>query len=325
MNTVPIPMLRSPGMKSVPLLLAFFVADQSLAQFQNLPAFSDWEPDVILLDAPSLDGFGGGCPIESADGLTLFTARTDESGSLNLWSNRRETIDAPFEVGAALPEPVNLAAGADFCPTPLPDGGLLFVSSRPGGCGQSVDLYFAEWDPVLGWQEPESLDCEPLGPNTPGTEFSPALVSSWRGVSLFYSSNFAVGDQELMESRLGAGGFQSGRRLPLVNSPFDDRQPNLTRDGLEIVFASDRHDPGSGNFDIYYARRPSIDQPFRNAVNLSETIPLSTAAQSETRPSISRDGRRLVYGAAGVLYQSERQELEETCFRFALQPTCDGD
>lgn len=296
----------------------------ALAQFSlKLPTFSDWGPDAVALDAPALDGFGGGCPIETPDGLTLFTARTDDSGSLNLWSNFRPTVDAPFEPGAPLPEPVNRAEGPDFCPTPLPGGDLLFVSARPGGCGESVDIYFARQDPVEGWQEPVSLNCEPRGPNTPGTEFSPALVTTWRGTSLFYSSNFAFGDQELMESRLGAGGFRQGRALTLINSPFDDRQPNVTVDGLEIVFASDRHDPGSGNFDIYYASRPSIDQPFRNAVNLSQTIPLSTADSSETRPSISRDGRRLVYGAGGVLYQSEREEVETVCLPFALQPRCD--
>ncbi len=298
----------------------------SLAQFSfDLPTFSAWQPDAVLLDGPTLDGFGGGCPIESADALSLFTARTDNSGALNLWVNSRPSVFDPFEPGAALPAPVNLAEAPDFCPTPLPDGSLLFVSARPGGCGSSVDIYYARLDPLIGWEEPQSLNCEPFGPNSDGTEFSPALVVSREGVSLYYSSNGPGGDQNLMVSDLGANGFRSGRMLARVNTPFDDRQPNLTRDGLEMVFASDRHDPGSGNFDIYYASRASITQPFSEPINLSQSVPFSTEGQSETRPSISRDGRRLVFGSGGIIYESLREEMDVVCVRNALQPRCPGD
>ncbi|MFK7956825.1 MAG: TolB family protein [Lysobacterales bacterium] len=312
-----------PALAAVALLAT---APSLLAQFTpDLPSFSAWGADNVTLDAPMLDGFGGGCPIESADGLTLFTARTDDSGLLNLWANSRPTVDSPFLPGAALPAPVNLAETPDFCPTPLPGGDLLFVSARPGGCGSSVDIYFARLDPISGWEEPVSLRCEPFGPNTPGTEFAPSIVKSWQGVSLFYSSNFGFGDQDLMESRAGPQGFGEGRALAVINTPFDDRQPNVSRDGLEIVFASDRLDPGSSNFDIYYASRTSLNQPFSAPVNLSQTVPFSTADLSETRPSISRDGRRLVYGAAGTLYGSEREEVEPVCIRNALQPRCEGE
>lgn len=307
-------------------LLLALAASPSVAQFvEDLPNFSDWGADAILLDAPTLDGFGGGCPIESADALSLFTARRDASGELNLWMNTRPSVFDPFEAGNALPEPVNLAEAPDFCPTPLPDGSLMFVSARAGGCGSSVDIYFARHDPLIGWQTPVSLNCAPRGPNTSGTEFSPSVVSSWKGVFLYYSSNGASGDQDLMVSKLGAAGFRSGTALPLINTPFDDRQPNLTRDGLEIVFASDRHDPGSGNFDIYYARRAQLNQPFSEPVNLSQSVPFSTADQSETRPSISRDGRRLVFGSGGIIYESRREEVMVTCIRNALQPRCPGD
>lgn len=303
----------------------FTAASTALAELDfDLPSFGEWSEDVILLDAPILDGFGAGCPIEAVDSLSLFTARTDDSGALNLWVNERDAVDAEFLPGEALPEPVNLSESRDFCPTPVPGNGLLFVSDRPGGCGDTVDIHFSTLSPS-GWTEPESLGCHPFGPNTPSTEFSPALVVNWRGVFLYYSTAFFSGNQDLYVSRLGPRGFRGGFPVQGTNTDFDDRQPNLSRDGLEVVFASDRHDPGSGNFDIYYAQRSDINRPFSEPINLSQTVPFSSVDESETRPSISRDGRRLVWGAGGIIYESQREEIEQDCFRFVLQPFCPDD
>ena len=77
-----------------------------------------------------------------------------------------------------------------------------------------------------------------------------------------------------------------------------DRQPNVGRNGLEIVFASNRDPDGIG--DIWYASRNSVFEAWSMPVNLSDTVPFGTAAADESRPSFSWDGTRLYYGSGGV-------------------------
>lgn len=250
----------------------------------------------------------GGCPIESPAGLFLYTARNPGTG-IDIYVNQRATVDAPFEAGAPLPSPANDPDLAnDFCPTPLPDGGLYFVSTRSGGC-DGADIHRTVNNPATGWAVPENLGCEPDGPNTPGTEFSPSVVTTIWGTFLFFSSDYHTGNQDIYVSRQRPdGSFGPGERLGWpINTEYDDRQPNVSQDGREIVFASDRpsSDDDQSGFDIFYARRGFLFSPWRRVVNLSETVPFATVDAGETRPSMSWDGRRLVYGAGGV-WVSER-------------------
>ena len=105
------------------------------------------------------------------------------------------------------------------------------------------------------------------------------------------------------------GTFAPGTRLPYpINTEYDDRQPNVSQDGREIVFASNRpssSDDTSG-FDVFSARRVFMFQPWQKVVNLSETVPFETVESGETRPSLSFDGKRLYYGSGGV-WLSERE------------------
>jgi Tol biopolymer transport system component len=76
--------------------------------------------------------------------------------------------------------------------------------------------------------------------------------------------------------------------------------PNVSKDGLEIVFASTRQ---GGAFDIYGSTRSSVGDPWSSPVNLGPAV--NTDA-GETRPSLSWDGERLYFGRAGEIYVSER-------------------
>ncbi|MEM6511941.1 MAG: hypothetical protein AAF660_02925 [Pseudomonadota bacterium] len=263
----------------------------------------DWGPSSPLT---RLDGeqIPGGCPIESPQGRFLFTARP--GGGLDIFVNERESIDQPYESGAPLPAPANDAGLADdFCPTPLPDNGLLFVSRRadPDGCG-NADIYATVQNPATGWREPVNLGCDPYGPNTPGVEFSPSLIETHFGTFLFFSTDYYTGNQDIYRSRMRSDGtFEPGVRLPWpINTQFDDRQPNVSQDGRRIVFASNRRtaNEANPNFDIFYAKKRWLFGRWRRATNLSATVPFDTLDTSETRPSLSWDGKRLVYGSGGV-------------------------
>ncbi|MEM8547728.1 MAG: hypothetical protein AAGF46_06150 [Pseudomonadota bacterium] len=285
---------------TVLLILGATVGDTA---FAGKKVYGGWTPAEPQLRTDGSQ-VPGGCPIESPAGKFLFTARNPGSG-LDIFVNQRDIVGGAYEVGAALPAPANDPEFADdFCPTPLPDNELYFVSRRDGGCG-SADMMRTVQNPATGWAEPQNLGCHPHGPNTPGTEFSPSVITTfWGATYLFYSTDFFTGNQDIYRSEMRADGtFGPGVRLPYpINTEFDDRQPNVSPDGRELVFTSNRPssaDDESG-FDIFYARRQSLFKNWRKAKNLSETVPFDTLAGSETRPSLSWDGRRLVYGSGGV-------------------------
>ena len=267
-----------------------------------------WAPSAPLLRTDGTQ-VPGGCPIESPGGKFIFTARNPGSG-LDIYVNQRGAKNQPFHPGAPLPNPVNDPGLAnDFCPTPLTEGELYFVSARTGGCGSS-DMQRTVNNPATGFSEPVNLGCAPEGPNTPGLELSPSLVKTHRGTYLYFSTDYYTGNQDIYVSRMRRDGtFGPGKRLPWpVNTEYDDRQPNVSQDGRELVFASDRpsYAGDESGFDIFSAKRYSRYSRWRRVVNLSETVPFDTVAAGETRPSLSWDGRRLVYGSGGV-WQSKRR------------------
>jgi len=253
-----------------------------------------------------------GCPIETFDGLTLYFAST-RPGAVggatdpnDIWKISRASIDAPWGAAVHLPAPVNSAA-ADFCPTPLPGKRLYFVSARggAGSCGAG-DIYRTRNQPKRGWQAPVNLGCATTGtgPNFAGGEFSPSLFEADGTTYLYFSSTGLDGlDQDIYASRqLADGSFGAPVEVPGLSTSANDQMPNVSRDGLEIVFVSDRAG-GAGALDVYTATRDSVDDPWSAPVNVGAGV--NTAA-GESRPSLSGDGRRLHFGRLGDIWVSTR-------------------
>ena len=253
-----------------------------------------------------------GCPIETPNGLNLYIASTrpgavgGDGDANDIWRFHRTSIDAPWGNAEHLPAPVNSAA-ADFCPTPLTGKRLYFVSSRSvaGGCGAG-DMYRTREHPVLGWLQPENLGCQATGdgPNFAGGEFSPSLIETDGSTLLFFSSTGLDGaDQDIYVSEMRADGtFGPGISVSELNTGANDQMPNVSRDGLEMVFASDRTG-GAGAFDIWAATRERTSDPWSAPVNLGANVNTTAA---ETRPSLSGDGRRLHFGRLGDIWVSSR-------------------
>lgn len=262
------------------------------------PDFTEWGPPIATV--------GGGCPIESRDGNRLYTASAS-AGTLDIWVYQRDGRVGSFGNRTRLGEPVSLDDAEDFCPTPLTGNWLMFVSDRsgPDTCGKS-DIYLARYRPTppRSFGDARHLACAPGGPNTAGTEFSPALVTTAEGTHLYYSSD-SDGDQDIYRSEMMPdGSFGPGVPVTSLNTSKDDRQPNLSRDGLTIVFASDRD---SGVFDVFMSTRESLEDEWSAPRNLSVELSFPTAGSSETRPSVSWDLKRLYYGSGGIVYVSERE------------------
>jgi hypothetical protein len=244
------------------------------------------------LNTPAMDG----CPIQSPDGRSLYLASTRPGGlgGLDIWVSHRPNRHAPWGPPENLGEPVNSAAD-DFCPTPVRGRGLFFVSREalPGACGQG-DIYFTRYSRKHGWAEPQHLRCAPDGPNTALDEQGPSYVKAGHKASLYFSSSSATVPGDIYVS-VGIAGGDFGPAVPVAalnDAGANDIQPNVRKDGLEVVFSSNRTGTLGGQ-DIWTATRRHIRDPWSAPVNLGSAV--NTAA-SESRPSLSRDARTLLFG-----------------------------
>jgi len=242
----------------------------------------------------------------------MASNRTGGLGLLDIWVAHRDSTDDPWGASENLGAPVNSAAD-DFCPTPIQGGGLFFVSreANPGSCGQG-DIYFTKKNPVKGWAEPRNLGCAPVGPNTALDEQGPSYVENDEEGYLFFSSSSAVVAGDIYVSpRLTGWNFGGSSSVAELNVPTaNDIQPNVRKDGLEVVFSSNRAG-GLGAQDIWVATRDDFGAPWSAPVNLGGAI--NTAA-AESRPSLSKNARQLLFGRSpgpegiGDIYVSTRSK-----------------
>ena len=109
------------------------------------------------------------------------------------------------------------------------------------------DIYITRRNPRHGWEEPINLGCNPSGPNTSAAEFSPSFVETDEGVLLYFSKYNVGRTQDIYVSRQRAdGSFGPGEPVAELNlATHDDQMQNVSRDGLEIVFASIGRHTGS--------------------------------------------------------------------------------
>ncbi|MEP6634108.1 MAG: hypothetical protein ABJA62_07850 [Luteimonas sp.] len=281
------------------------------------PRLGNWgDPQpVVAINTPAAEG----CPIESGDGRSLYFASSRAApgaqGKLDLYRARRDGRRGPHDAGWG--EAENLGAPVntpefDYCPTPLAGGWLMYVSSQqtdddcypgavppppPPGGPSAGDIYITKETRWWGWLPPLNLGCNADGPNTAGAEFSPSLVSTREGAFLYFSSNGypdSMGQDIYVSQLRRDGSFGPGTRVTELSTAADDRMPNVRRDGLEIVFSSNRASADPFNQDIYVATRPDTGSPWSLPKRIDN--PQINTAASETRASLSGDGQRLYFG-----------------------------
>lgn len=278
-------------------LIVTGLASATWVSAQKIDTMSGNHADV---NTPSLDG----CPIQSPDGLSLYIAsnRPGGRGGLDVWVASRASVGAPWGAPQNLGEPVNSAAD-DFCPTPVGKNGLFFVSREalPGACGQG-DIYFTHRNASGVWAEPERLLCSPAGPNSELDEQGPSWISlsgKLRGKKALYFSRSSAtpsvaGEIFVSERQNGARFGPATAVAELNDATANDIQPNVLADGLEVVFTSNRSGTLGGQ-DLWVSTRTSLTAQWSAPVNLGAAV--NTAA-AETRPSLSQDGKQLLFGRA---------------------------
>jgi hypothetical protein len=307
---VPIPSRRWRQRRAVTSIVGVFllVAGSVLPVAADASASGAWgDPTAVTeVNSPAADG----CPIESPNGKQLFIASTRPGGfgKNDIWVASRQTKHEPFGPMQNLGSAIN-TADHEFCPTPLGGGWLLFVSDRPA-CGATPgmtppvgDIYLTRQHPNGTFTAPQHLGCasDGTGPNLAGGEFGPSLVTTSAGTYLYFSSTGSSGNPDIYRSLLGDDGtFEAPQPVNELNTSAVDQMPNVSADGSEIVFASSR----SGNMDIWTAT-------FNVSTGLWSTpVPVAAVntAEPESRPSLSRDGKRLYFGrgATSDIYVSTR-------------------
>lgn len=292
------------------------ISVQVLAHGGGLGTFSTAVPVTeVNAPAPGAPPTVEGCPIESADGLSLFIAsnRPGGAGGNDIWVADRQTLGSPWQAPRNIGEPINSNA-ADFCPTPAFGRSLFFVSERLDNgtttppCGGG-DMYLSRQSPAGGWSAPVMLKCAPEGPNFSGGERSPSPIETWFGTFLFYSSNGGSGDSDIYMSRMGPDGtFGPGRVVKELSTEYEDIMPNVrARDdgSFEIVFSSNRPTGRSEppNQDVYIAYSWWLTGHWSAPRNLGSAV---NTAGVEQRATLSADGKRLYFGRDGDIFVSRR-------------------
>jgi hypothetical protein len=261
--------------------------------------------------------FQDGCPIQSPDGLRLYMATNrprfagDTRTDLDIWVAERASVGAPWGAPVNLGEPVNSTAD-DFCPTPVRGKGLFFVSRRTTAvsCGLG-DIYFTRHNRVGEWKEPRHFACAPAGPNSALDEQGPSYFEADGSFLYFSRSSAVVAGDIFVSKKRRDGSFGPAAAVAELNSPDNDVQPNVRKDGREVVLSSNRTGTLGGQ-DIWVATRDDADDPWSAPVNLGSAV--NTAA-SESRPSLSWDALTLLFGrspgpeGSGDIYVSTRTRL----------------
>ena len=119
-------------------------------------------------------------------------------------------------------------------------------------------------------------------------EFSPSYVQADGRTFLYFSRG-----PDIFSAELQSGSWGSVGPVVELNSAMDDFRPNVRKDGLEIVFDSNRG--GQGGQDLYFATRASLNDPWSVPLNAGPGINTSV---NETRGSLSRDAETLYFGRA---------------------------
>jgi len=78
---------------------------------------------------------------------------------------------------------------------------------------------------------------------------------------------------------------------PIINDATDVQECDLSHDGLELYYAS-RRPGGYGSWDIWVAKRETLDSPWQEPVNLGPAV---NSSAGEVEPSISADGLKLYF------------------------------
>jgi hypothetical protein len=171
---------------------------------------------------------------------------------------------------------------------------MYFVSDRPGGLSGTAELWMSTRTTTRAlWQAAVNV-------GAPVNRYSAASPSiSADGLELFFDNGLRVrpggqgsGDIWFARRATASARWNEPENLgPVVNSPFTEGVPKLSRDGLTLFFSSDRPG-GSGRRDIWVTSRATPAGPWGAPLNLGPAV---NGPGNDWCPAISADGRILIF------------------------------
>jgi hypothetical protein len=237
----------------------------------------------------------------SKDGLSLYFSSLDRPGGVggyDIWVSQRPTVDAPWETPQNLGDTINTSSN-ELTPSLSTDGHRLFFgSNRPGGIGGN-DIFVSRRHNKrddFGWQPAENLD---NAVNTADDEQAPMLFEddATGTITLYFQSNRpgGPGGNDIYASTLQSDeAFGSAVLVAELSSSFQDQQPAIRKDGLEMFLASNRLGT-VGSLDLWVSTRPSTSDPWAPPVNLG---PVINSVGNDARPALSFNGTVLYFQSA---------------------------
>lgn len=287
------------------------LAPDHALHFAAAAHLSAWSPATALaeLNTPWTDG----CPFltKRGDALYFGSSRPGGYGDLDLyvayWDDDAQRWGTPTNLGPEINTPFN-----ESCAVLLnSEKEMIFYSNRPGGVG-GFDLWSAtrhDHGDALAWEAPENLSAL----NSGAAEFGHGAYEEEDGSTVVYFNSNRPGSPGLQDlytsTRPEGGAFSAPVLVPELNSPALDQFARISKDGREIIFASDR--PGTlGGLDLWSATREHTSEPWGTPANLG-TI---NSTVHDAAPALSWDGTTLVFlstRSGGLdLYQSSRTRIE---------------
>jgi Tol biopolymer transport system component len=134
--------------------------------------------------------------------------------------------------------------------------------------------------------------------NTASRDRGPSLSSD--GLTLFFCTDRA-GDFDLWTVTRSSltGPWSAASKIQDINTPGDEVFPSLSADGLSLFFADQfaiaSSRPGNmGQADIWMSTRANHQTPWQPPINLGPAV---NSAYFESSPTISNDGRTLVFSS----------------------------
>ncbi len=261
--------------------------------------FSAWSAPVNLGPPVNVGEFFEQGPAISADGLSLYFHSNGLRGGFgryDLWASQRASVDDPWGPPQNLGPNIN-TADQEYGAMLSHDGHrLYFFSNRPGGFGQT-DIYVSRRHNKrddFAWRTPENLG---PGVNSPYGEGQPWVYEDEAtGITyLYFNSNRpgGLGGTDIYVSQLQPDEtFGPAVLVQELSSPYEDAGVTIRRDGLEVIFSSNR--PGSidGYDDLWVSTRQSTSDPWSEPVNLGPVV--NSWALDQT-PELSFDGTTLYF------------------------------
>ena len=259
----------------------------------------------INVAAASFSTFGipqnSGMPINSADmdqlpdiapnGLSLYFSsnRAGGFGGNDIYVSQRATLSSAWGAPQNLGATINTSSN-DSISHLSPDGREMFMqSNRTGGSGL-VDIYISTRPNVnddFGWTAPVNIGTVI---NTASNDFMGNLFvdpASGNGTLYFNSDRTGgLGGNDIYQSTRNADGtFNAPVPVNELNSPLNEERTTISRDGLEMLFSSNRFAPTT-NQAVLISKRTSTSASWRPPVYAAELNTVGSNAQ----PTLSPDG-----------------------------------